>query len=70
MTEPTPENPTPTDPVVDDPPDTSTPPVESDQPCVSVYPRDQSIVCELFLNHFDFRLPHTRHANDTIYEWE
>lgn len=54
MTEPTPE----------------TPPVESAEPCTAVYPNDESITCELFANHFDFRLPHTRHTNGTIFEWE
>ncbi|MFM9566130.1 hypothetical protein [Streptomyces turgidiscabies] len=47
-----------------------TPPVESTEPCAAVYPNDESITCELFLNHFDFRLPHTRHINGTIHEWE
>jgi hypothetical protein len=80
VTEPTPEPP------VEDPPPQDPPPLEeeeepadpgeeqpaepSESPCTSVYPHNASIVCELFANHFDFRLPHTSHANDTVYEWE
>lgn len=54
----------------DEPPTEETPPVPSEEPCTSVYPNDESITCELFLNHFDFRLPHTSHANGTVHEWE
>lgn len=55
MTEPAPELP---------------PAEESPDPCPAEHPTVPGIVCELFANHFDFRLPHTRHANDTVYEWE
>lgn len=79
MTEPTPEPP-----IEGPPPETEQPPVEEEppvdppveqdepepEPCTSVYPRDPGIVCELTVGHFDYRLPHTRHANDTVYEWE
>lgn len=54
----------------EEPVDEEQPPPVSDQPCTSVWPGDESITCELFLNHFDFRLPHTRHTGGTVYEWE
>ena len=67
MTEQTPE-PTPEEPetpVEQDPPEEEAPPQ-----CTSVYPRDEAITCELFDGHFAYRLPHTRHTDGTVYEWE
>lgn len=60
MTEPTPEEPV-------------EPPVEEEpaaEPCTSEHPHIAGITCELTVGHFDYRLPHTRHANETVYEWE
>lgn len=55
----------------EEPPTEDQPPVPSETPCTSVYPNDPAITCEIqFDNHFEFRVPHTRHADGTVYEWE
>lgn len=59
-----------TDPVPEEPIE---PPAEEEpeaEPCTSVYPRNESITCELTVGHFDYRVPHTRHTEGTVYEWE
>lgn len=58
MTEPVPEP---------EPTEEEPPPAE---PCASVYPQNEAITCELTVGHFDYRVPHTRHTDGTVYEWE
>ena len=80
MTEPTPDappvdptepDPAPTEPPAEEePPGEEQPSVPSSDPCTAVYPNDPSVVCQLFANHFDFRLVHNAEANGTTYEWE
>ncbi len=70
--DPTPEPPAPVEeePPADEEPGEEAPPVPSSDPCPAVYPHDPTVVCQLFANHFDFRLVHQAEANGTTYEWE